>query len=200
MKDRIDQRFRENIARVRNLVDIYSLHLSGSGGGRRGHSKTDVLRAAVVLLHAATEDLLRSLAYWKLPLASSEVLSKIPLITAAPAVKFSLGDLSFHRGKNVDSVISDSVNGYLERSNYNNTDEVASLLSHIGVPLANVNSQFNQLAEVMARRHLIVHRADRGEKVGKGNHSVQSIGKPQVSKWIDSVEAFGNVLLDQIAD
>ena len=90
-----------NIARVRNLTEIYRNHLMGRGRGRRDHSKTDVLRAAVVLLHAAMEDLLRSIAYWKLPSATPQTLAKIPLISSAPAVKFNLGDLSAHRGKTV---------------------------------------------------------------------------------------------------
>lgn len=200
MKERISARFEENISRVRNLVEIYSVHLSGTGGGRRSHSKTDVLRAAVVLLHAATEDLLRSLAYWKLPLAEGDVLSKIPLISTGTATKFTLGDLSNHRGKNVDAVIAESVNGYLERSNYNNTDEVASLLTSIGIPLAEVNSNFSQLSEVMSRRHLIVHRADRSEAGGSGNHSVKSIGPKTVSDWISGIESFGHAVLNQITE
>lgn len=158
------------------------------------------MRAAVVLLHAATEDLLRSLAYWKLPLASGDVLSKIPLIATGPNAKFSLGDLSIHRGKDVDSVIAESVNGYLERSNYNNTDEVASLLTSIGVTVTEVNGHFSQLSEVMSRRHLIVHRADRSEAGGRGNHSVSSIGPKTVSAWVSGVESFGIAVLNNIPE
>jgi hypothetical protein len=197
MKDQIAERFAQNLARVRNLVDIYENHLAGEGQGRRSHAKTDVLRAAVVLLHAATEDLLRSLAYWKLPAASAEVLAKIPLVTAAPAMKFTLGELSAHRGKSVDEVITESVNGYLDRSNYNNTDEVASFLTSIGIPLANVNARFTQLEDVMKRRHQIVHRADRDETGGQGNHAVRSIGQATVRNWISDVESFGNALLNE---
>ena len=94
MKAVIEGRFNENIARVRNLLSIYGTHLSGSGGGRRSHSKTDVLRAATVMLHASLEDLLRSIAYWRLPLANAESLNKIPLANNAPATKFTLGQLS----------------------------------------------------------------------------------------------------------
>lgn len=74
MKAQIQERLELNIARVKNLVDIYETHLTGTGRGRRGHAKTDVLRAATVLLHATVEDVLRSIARWKLPLASSDVL------------------------------------------------------------------------------------------------------------------------------
>lgn len=200
MKDVIAERFAQNLARVRNLVDIYSSQLAGAGRGRRGHAKTDVLRASVVLLHAAMEDLLRSLAYWKLPDANADVLSKIPLVTAAPAMKFNLGDLSAHRGKSVDDVISASVTGYLERSNYNNNTEIASLLSNIGVVVANVDSRFTQLEELMKRRHQVVHRADRDDTGGQGNHTVRSIGQITVRNWIDDVDHFGNAVLNEIPE
>lgn len=198
MKERISERFSENIARVRNLSDIYTTNLAGAGAGRRGHSKTDVLRAAVVLLHAALEDLLRSLSYWKLPAAHPDVLAKIPLSTVAPAAKFSLGDLAAHRGKSVEDVITESVNGYLERSNYNNVEEVTRFLASVGVDVASVNMWFPKMTEVMQRRHLIVHRADRDETGGSGNHSVRSIGSAQLKKWINAVEGFGAALLNEI--
>ena len=62
----IRQRFGENLDRVRNLVSLYSSSV-GVGQGRRTVQDADILRAAVVLLHATLEDLLRSLAEWKLP-------------------------------------------------------------------------------------------------------------------------------------
>lgn len=198
MKDRIAERFSENIKRVRNLVSIYEEHLAGAGSGRRGHMKTDVLRAATVLLHASVEDMLRSLAYWKLPMANTDVLDKIPLVTAAPAIKFSLGALTAHRGKSVDEVIAASVNGYLERSNYNNVEEVAAFLGNIGVTVANVNGTFPTLEEMMKRRHQIVHRADRDETGGSGRHAVRSIGRNKVREWADAAEAFCYTVLNEI--
>ena len=80
MKVEISNRFDLNIKRVKNLVSIYRLILSGPGKGRRGHQESDVLRAATVLLHASMEDVLRSLAYWKLPTAAPAVLDNIPLV------------------------------------------------------------------------------------------------------------------------
>ena len=199
MKSAIESRFRMNISRVRNLTEIYRNHLMGSGPGRRDHSKTDVLRAAVVLLHAAMEDLLRSIAYWKLPSATPQTLAKIPLTSSAPAVKFNLGDLSAHRGKTVDEVIESSVNGYLERSNYNNTDEIASFLESVGIEVSSVNSHFSNIEPVMKRRHQIVHRADRDDDAaGRGHHRVTSIGVGTVENWISSIESFGNAVLNEL--
>lgn len=199
MKAQIGERFSQNIARVRNLVDVYETYLAGPGPGRRGHAKTDVLRAATVLLHASVEDLLRSLAYWKLPQAGADVLNQIPLVSVAPATRFPLGALAAHRGQTVDDVITASVNGYLERSNYNNTDEVAAFLRSIGVEVARVKGWFSTLDELMKRRHQIVHRADRDEAGGRGRYAVRSIGRNKVREWIDTAEGFGNAVLDEIA-
>jgi len=108
MKQEISDRFDLNIARVRNLVSIYRTQLSGPGKGRRGHQETDVLRAALVLLHASMEDVLRSLAYWKLPAAGPAVLERIAIV-GGTNTKFHLGNLAAHRGKTVDEVIKESV-------------------------------------------------------------------------------------------
>ena len=199
MKAAIDNRFQQNIARVRNLTDIYRNHLMGAGSGRRDHSKTDVLRSAIVMLHASMEDLLRSIAYWKLPAASAETLSKIPLLSNGPAIKFNLGDLSSHRGKTINEVIESSVNGYLERSNYNNTDEVAIFLESVGIDVSRVDMHFSNIEPVMARRHQIVHRADRDDTAaGRGHHQVTSIGVGTVENWITNIEAFGNAVLAEV--
>ena len=199
MKTKIETRFGQNMERVRNLTKLYRDHLMGEGSGRRGHSKTDVLRAAVVLLHATMEDLLRSIAYWKLPSATAQTLSRIPLVSQAPATKFNLGDLSAHRGKSVDEVIESSVNGYLQRSNYNNTDEIASFLKSVGIDVAAVNAHFPNIDQVMKRRHQIVHRADRDdEAAGQGRHHVTSIGVSTVEGWVTNVQAFGDAVLGEI--
>ena len=199
MKEEIQARFVENIARVKNLVTIYRDHLSGTGRGRKSHSKTDVLRASVVLLHACVEDLLRSLAYWKLPLASNAVLDKIPLSSISPKDKFSLGALISHRGTTVDEVISASVNKYLEGTNYNNIDEISALLGSISIETSSVNGNFGILNEYILRRHQIVHRAERDEQGGRGNHKVKSISVASVEKWIEAVEIFGNRVLSQVS-
>jgi hypothetical protein len=198
MKARIQEQFSENIDRVKNLVLIYETHLAGEGSGRRAHQKTDVLRAATVLLHASLEDLLRSLAYWKLPAASANVLDQFPLAGNGPAMKYSLGALAAHRGRSVDDLIKDSVDSHLERSNYNSTDEVARFLGQIALDVGPVQTHFAELDELMSRRHQIVHRADIDAAGGRGNHRVRSISVATVNKWVRNVEGFSTTLLDQV--
>ena len=197
MKQEISDRFLLNIARVKNLVAIYTSQLAGSGKGRRGHQKTDVLRAATVLLHASVEDVLRSLAYWKLPAAAALVLDQIPFV-GGTATKITLGTLSAQRGKSVNDVIKESVDASLERSNYNNSGEVCSLLQSIGLNAAAVQPYLPKLEDAMKRRHQIVHRADANPNAGQGNHQVASISPAKVNEWVANTEQFVNAVLAQV--
>jgi hypothetical protein len=80
MLDPIRDNFNENLARVESLVSTYESHPEAQGRGRKSAEVLDILRAAVVFLHASLEDALRSVARWKLPSAASPVLDQIPLI------------------------------------------------------------------------------------------------------------------------
>lgn len=200
MKEVIAQRIEDNLARVDNLITIYETFLAGRGQGRRGSNKTDLLRAAIVLLHASLEDFLRGLAAWKLPLAERRVIDGIPLVGIGPnAKKFSLGELTAHRGKYVDDVIRESVDKHLEDSNYNDTTQICSLLEDIGVDSSLVNSEFTSLQEMIERRHQIVHRADRDERGGSGSHKVRSLGRKKVRIWVKSVRRFTADVLSQVS-
>ena len=200
MKTTIEERLERNLSRVRKLINVYQNSLAGSGQGRRGHAQTDVLRAATVFLHATMEDLVRSVAYWKLPTARAEALGNVPFVKhGALGKKFSLSDMaSLYRGKGVDEVITESTQEYLARSNYNTTQDLSSALGDLGIDVAQVNSQFAVLEQLMKRRHQIVHRADQDETGGSGKHKVKSLGKKQVKQWADAVEVFGRDVLQQL--
>ena len=75
-REEIKTNFNYNLSRVENLVAVFKRHAPGVQG-RRNVGDLDILRAAVVLLHASFEDLLRNIAYSRLPLADSVVLTKI---------------------------------------------------------------------------------------------------------------------------
>jgi len=197
MKQEIKERFALNIARVRNLVSIYTSLLSGPGQGQRGHQATDVLRAATVLLHASLEDVRRSLAYGKLPMTSSTVLDQIPFVGGSEK-NVSLGSLSVHRGKSVDDVIKASVDANLERSNSNNPNAVCKLLQSLELNIIPVQSYLVMLETAMVRRHQIVHRADANQSTGRGNHRLASINPATVDAWITNTEQFVQAVLAQV--
>jgi hypothetical protein len=193
-------RLAQNLSRAQNLVEIYN-QLYGKGKGRRSIHKADVLRAAVVFTHASLEDFLRTLSLNYLPKGDEATLNAIPLKglnSAGRAEKFLLGNLVTHRGKSIDQVIEESVSQFLERSNYNNTQEIASLLKNIGVDVSQVSSFFPKLDKMISRRHQIVHRADRVEVQGKGKQYAQSIRPADVKQWINATELFMYSVLGEI--
>jgi hypothetical protein len=187
------------MGRVQNLVSIYK-ERHGVGRGRRRVIHADLLRAAVVLLHASLEDFLRSLAFIYLPNAGEEVLNSIPLAATTPGrpEKFLLGRLAKFRGQTVDDVIRRSVVEYLERSNYNNTSDIIALLTAMEVDLEKVRPTFADLDAMMKRRHQIVHRADRLETTGRGRQIAASIPIATVEQWIASTRFFTSHTLTQI--
>lgn len=113
--DEIRSRFLNNLVRVTNLVDVYSSK-SGKGRGRRPVQDTDILRAAVVLLHATLEDLLRSLAEWRLPTAKPEALAEIPICGTKRGARIGLQELAGFRGETINEIIVRSVREHLEKT------------------------------------------------------------------------------------
>jgi len=187
----IQNRVTANLERVDNLVVIYKKHLQGDGPGRRSHQITDVLRSSVVMLHATLEDFLRTVSESKLPLASKDVLDDIPLYgQEGKAKKYSLGDLASHREDTVSGLIEKSVSQYLERSNYNNTTEIAKWLSAFGLNPDDYTAHYPDLASMMSRRHNIVHRADKTIGQGRGNHHIQTIRPETIMAWSTCVKQF----------
>jgi hypothetical protein len=155
----------------------------------------------VVLLHASLEDFLRSLARAYLPSAGPDVMNRIPLKGTGRAGrpdKFSLGHLDQHRGKTVDELIDESVEAYLERSNYNNTTEIVSLLENLNINVEPCRQFFPELDKMMARRHQIVHRADCTSETGRGRHHARSLRVDTVEKWINTVFNFHGAVLYQL--
>ncbi len=200
MLDRIRDNLRQNLDRVENLVHTYESHPHAQGAGRKSVEVLDILRAAVVLLHASLEDVLRSVAYWRLPAARPAVLNQIPLAGHGPNPrKFLLGDLARFRGKMIDDVFTESVNAHLEQSNYNNTREIAALLETVDIDPAAVSANFVELQALMERRHQIVHRADRQQIVtGSGDHEVRGINKQTVRGWAAAVAQFAETLFAHV--
>jgi len=161
----------------------------------------DILRAAVVLLHASLEDFLRTLSRVRLPAASEDVLNSIPIAGSGSsrAEKFALGKLCAFRGKTVDDVIKQSVDEFLERSNYNTTIEIAGLLRNLGLKVETLNGRFAEIDEMMRRRHMIVHRADRSESKGRGKQIANSLSAVTVERWLDATREFAHATSLSIA-
>lgn len=200
MKAILKSRFDENIARVNNLADIYETKLAAVARGRKPIGSTDILRAAVVLLHATVEEFLRGILEWRLPDQAEETLNRVPLIGSGTdrAERFFLGRLAVHRNKTVDDLIRESVSASLIRSNFNSVEEIVFALTSVGLDKTSCEPYFPELAALMERRHQIVHRADRNPNQGQGHHKASSIGRHHVHQWAHAAQGFFDSVYAQL--
>ena len=194
----IRQRFDDNIDRVNQLIRLYEGLAVGSG--RRPMNSTDVLRAAVVMLHAAQEDFCRSLAREMLPNAAGKVLEQVPLggQNLRTPKKFGLAELAAFRGQTVADVIEQSVQEHLDRSTYNDPGQVKQLVDDLGGNSATLDVDWNSVGQMMARRHHIVHRADLNTNQGRGHHKAKSIGDSGVCGWVEAVVKMVDEICSQL--
>lgn len=161
------------------------------------NAQDDILRAAVVLLHAHLEDHLRSVASALLLTGDENCLNAIPLagVSGRPE-KFLLGRLVQHKGKLVDDLLRESVSEYLERRTFSDTDEIAQTLEALGVDISKVSSTFPEIQRMMERRHQIVHRADR---IREDDPTVlAAISPDEVEVWMKATKIFLQSMLLQL--
>ncbi len=187
--------FDQNLARVDALVDLYA-SLPRALKGRSSGGGADVLRAAVVLLHASLEDLLRQVALFHIPDAAEDALAKIPLAGCAPREKFTLGDLTRFRGKTIQEVLNESVwHHYTTSVTFNCVPQIKDVLERCGLKQDRVQRFYPALGAMMTRRHGIVHRAD----VVDSSHGPQSLSAIKVQSWSSATRRFGHMLLAEMS-
>ena len=168
VKEEIAEDFLRNVARANSLIETYEA-LFEHRHGPVEHA--DILRAAVVLLHAGLEDLLRSLLEWKLPAASSEILDRLlwpGFPKRARREKQTIGYLAGYRGSTVDELITESVIQFLEDSSFNDAAQVQRACADIGLDVSLLRPYLADIETMIKRRHWIVHRADKDALQGEG--------------------------------
>ena len=184
-------RITTNLTRVPNLIEL-------ANAQRPQITREDILRAAVVFLHATLEDFLRYIGMNYLLTAGEAALDKIGLVGSSDvlrAEKFFLGKLAKHRGKTVDQVIKESVAGYLDRTSFGDPVDISRLLEACGIRLEHVREFYLEIGDLMTRRHQIVHRADLVDTSVEGPRNTASIDAATVTSWNDAVKSFISVVI-----
>jgi hypothetical protein len=177
MRGEIETRHELNLQRVHKLVQAYR-DLAGPGPGRRSVETIDLLRAAVVFLHASLEDVLRTLLERRWPLvAAPEHFEDIPIATepSSRQTKVTLVDLARHRGKTIDQLVQESIEAHLDRTTFNNVGDIKTALVRCGLDPRLIHPHASAIAAMMSRRHQIVHRADRRDARSAGKQTVLSL-------------------------
>jgi RiboL-PSP-HEPN len=185
------ERVTTNLSRAKRLLILHQ-GLSASAPLEARGTLDDLLRAVTVFLHATLEDFLRAIAEARLPHANNEVLNGIPLAgtsSSGRAEKFSLGQLTAHRGKTVDAVIEESVREHLTRVSFNSTGEIATVLKSASIDTKAVTKHFSVLDEMVRRRHQIVHQAD-STALPDASVVLTPISYEEVDRWLTTAMAF----------
>jgi hypothetical protein len=156
-----------------------------------------------VFLHASLEDFLRGLMIWKWPSGGSDILDKVPLVGTSQSgkpEKFFLGRLADHRHKGIQQIIEESITDHTRKVTFNNTTDISSFLQTIGVVPDLVNARYPDITALIARRHHIVHRADRNPRGGRGQHATQSLSPDTIEGWADAVVEFEGAVMREVPD
>ena len=196
-------RFEDNLGRAQGLIEIYR-ERTRPGSGRTRVAEADLLRAAVVFIHGAVEDLLRTAAEWRLPLAEPEKLKdlKIPLGDEPrdQVATITLKQLAErYRESTVTSLIRASVEAHLDKKSYNNLHEVGQAFAQLGLHWsAWPYKEKATLYAMMARRHQIAHRVDRNPATGAGHHQAVSLSRTTVDGWLETARRFGVFFIEQL--
>ncbi len=188
-----------NLVRTENLVRLSDEIYPNAPEGLQLY-RQDIIRAAVVFLHATLEDFLRHVGSMYLPKSGEDVLNRVALVGSSDVLrpeKFFLGRLASHRGKSVDQLISESVAAYLDRVSFSDTGEVSRLLEAIGVPLDPIRRFYGPLSSLMARRHQIVHKGDLLDASSDGPREAMTIDGTVVMEWHAAVKAFMSAVIAQ---
>jgi len=185
------KRVATNLRRADRLIEIAEKRFP-SRNRDDIQAKDDMLRAAVVLLHATLEDYLRYIGFKYIPSGGEEVLNKISLIGGPDRPeKFFLGKLAKHRGKTVDQLITESVEAHLDKRSFSNTADISQLLESARVPSAKVEAFFPSLQELMDTRHEIVHKGDLTATIDQeGERVPKAIDASKVTEWSNTIQRF----------
>lgn len=194
----VKDRLALNLARVRDMIAAYRRLASAHGDD---DEPTDVLRAAVVLLHATMEDVLRTLEQRALRQASPATLKRFGIAYGGNQPdRLALHELAGeYVGASVEDVIRQATHTYLERRTYNNCGELAGTLHRIKLPAKALLDPFaRDLEMMMRRRHNIVHRADLDESASGESMVLTTMPLllSQVWAWVDTVGRFGDIVVE----
>jgi hypothetical protein len=183
--------FADNLGRASNLIAA-SEQLAGTSTASAPLAQ-DVLRAAVVFLHASLEEVVRNLFVRNLPNVAPDKLDEIPL-TGAPGsrrpTKILLGSLVQFRGEFVENVIKKSIDAYVDTFNLNNTGELVHCLELAEIDATPLRQHFPALNELMQRRHQIVHQMDRTNELDPLTVPLSSLDVLTVERWKQALISF----------
>jgi hypothetical protein len=200
MLEAIKTRLGYNAKRVENLLSLY-----GELAVRKDSSyASDILRSAVVLLHATLEDVIRGLLKWKKMRSNSKALSDITFYLDEKETKsITLAQLAAvddddFEDMTVRTLIKETIRRHYDRETFNNRRQLNHALESLGIVPKKYAAELNVIEPMTKRRHLIVHQGDRGEPADGKHGRLTDIDAKDVKAWLVATQGFLSGLIDSL--
>lgn len=187
-----------NIGRVNTLCILYETLQNLGVAEQSGNRLTDILRAAVVLLHSSFEEYFRNVLYELLPKNGEESDFKNISFVGSEGKrenKISIGQLIKHRSKTVDEVIQESIAETLSFTSFNDFSDICGWAEKAKINISSFSKQ-STLNKIINRRHKIVHEADNSKS--EPEFMLTPIKVKTVMEWIDVVRELVTIIDTQI--
>jgi len=152
-----------NLWRARRLVDLSKEIKTPE------ETRSDLLGAAVVFLHATLEEFLRGVAlreWFKLEDENLKSALKSYARLSSRNIKVSLIDLVDKRKESVESIIQQEVESFLYQDiSFNSLDEIEKFLELIKISVEDLRKEigrehFDNIQSLIRKRHSVAHQAD----------------------------------------
>ncbi len=188
----IRKRVRYNTERIQNLVQLYEKMLA------EGDKQPDILRAAVVLLHATMEDALRNTLAWKLPTAPASALERISFSNVMRRPQINLAELREFGDQTVGEIVERTITNHLTRTTFNRMSDVTNALDWLKIETKPFRKFGATIDAMTSRRHQIVHRGDRKDADDFSHGRPEKIEAHEVKRWVKKVCACIDLLMGKL--
>ena len=205
--EKLAGRFAMKLERIRALLGAAAT-LTAEGASSQPSVGDDVRRAAVVLLHAALEDLLREGQRAVLTSTLSRALLDeigFPLRDSGRLrpkfqEKLSLGDLCERFPVELPvSIAKLAVNEWLDHKSYSHVGEVAGALASLELDSKTlIGPAGRPLSAMMLRRHQIAHRGDHLPQTSKEDR-LEPLDEQEFEEWIGATTSFADRFVAHLA-
>ncbi len=193
----IGRRFAFNVERVSHLLLVFDAIKNNKN--LKQEYQSDVLRSAVVLLHATLEDLLREMIRIKVsqdPIGLLQHLEFTFTSGGSPSKpKISVEEITQFRGMTVDDLIERSIADHLSKRSFNHQADVVSAIKAAGLEPKDYAGFFANLSESIDRRHRVVHEGDRVSYGATSHGRRRPLAEGDVRRWLTAVSDFGKLML-----
>lgn len=170
----------------------------GAGTTLLSNLGNDVLRSAIVFMHAALDDFLRSVGRLRYPLLQGTLLDSVPL-AGGTSTKFTLSAVAAHAGLTVAEVVQRSVDEFFSRKSLNSPAEVMHFLKTLEIECPEAAPTLPFLGELMTRRHRIVHQADLSDEGSGAAPNFTYEEADRVRHWFQACDAFAHAVVAKLA-